>query len=354
MIKDFKTAINLAKGTCQTIALKTAQKPAKLYGLFFEVTDACNSRCKHCNIWRMKTTPNPLTVEEVEKIFQNSFFKDLKEVIISGGEPVLRPDLEELLLVMSKHIRPDVIMSLSTNGLLPERVIKTTKTLVENGIRTIVGVSLDAIGEKHDEIRGVKGNFEKVDFLLHQLIGLQGQHKDKLSVTVGFTLSPLTVDSMEDVRVYTEKLGLHFLPQVYEEVSFYGKEDNKEKITNEKLIKAIQKLPSSFQRDVMLKAAMGKGLKFRCSSMDTFFILHCNGDVSPCLRYSHLRLGNLREKSIDEIWQSEEVKKARKMIKSCNECYNTWVTGWSMIAWFLPFFPTLLNCYLKKKSIKGK
>ncbi len=352
MKKELKVVKNLIKGTFQIAASKTIGRPPKLYGLFFEVTDACNSRCKHCDIWRQKPTPNPLTVKEVERIFQNPFFKDLKEVIISGGEPVLRPDLAELIITMSKHIRPDALISLSTNGLLPERVIKTTKAMVENKINTIVGVSLDGIGEKHDGIRGVKGNFEKVDFLLHQLIDLKEKHKDKLLITVGFTLSPLTVDSMEDVRAYTENLGFHFLPQVYEEASFYNNKDNIGTTPNEKLTKAIQKLPPSFQKEVMLRASMGRELKFNCSSMDTFFALHCNGEISPCLRYNHLKLGNLRQQSIEELWQSEKIKRARKKIKNCNECYNGWVTGWSMIAWFFPFLPTLIGVYLEKR--KGK
>jgi len=354
MKKEFKIATTYIKKACRTLALKATQKPAKLYGLFFEVTDACNSRCKHCNIWRAKTTPNPLSPKEVEKIFQNPFFKDLKSVIISGGEPVLRPDLGELILAMSKYIRPDALISLSTNGLLPERVIKTTKAMVENKINTVVGVSLDAIGKKHDEIRGVKGNFEKVDFLLRQLVPLQSQYRDKLSVMVGFTLSSLTANSMEDVRIYAENLGLKFLPQVYEEVSFYSNKNNLQTTVNEKLIKAIQKLPPSVHKELLLKEVRGERLNFRCFSMNKFFVLHCNGDVSPCLRYSHLRLGNLREQSIDEIWQSKNVKKARRMIKNCDGCYNSWGVGWSIDAWFLPLFSILLGTYLKKKITKNK
>lgn len=349
MTREFRTPTTLAKGACQTIFLKAARKPPKLFGLFFEVTDACNSRCKHCNIWRQKPTLNPLTPKEVEKIFQNTFFKDLKEVIISGGEPLLRSDLEEIILTMQKYIQPNALFSLSTNGLMPERAIKTTRTLIENGVHTIVGVSLDGIGEKHDEVRGVKGNFERVDFLLHELVLLQDKYKDKLSVIVGFTLSPLTVDSMEDVRAYTERLGFLFLPQVYEEVSFYFNKGDIEPTNRKNLIKAIQELPPSFQKEVMLKAAKGNPLKFRCSGMETFFVLHCNGDVSPCLRYSHIRLGNLREQSIDEIWQSKVVKEARKMIRNCNGCYNTWGIGWSLQAWFPPFFNLLLRTVIKKK-----
>lgn len=350
MIKEFKKAINLVKQTGQNLVLKSAGKPPRLYGLVFGVTDACNSRCRHCNIWRQKPTLNPLTPAEVEKIFKNPFFKDLKEVIITGGEALLRSDLEEIILVLHKYIRPDALISLSTNGLMPERAIKAAEVLVKNGIQTIVGVSLDGIGEKHDEIRGIQGNFKRVEFLLKELKKLKEKHKDRLSIAIGFTLSPWTVNSMNEVRSYAERLGLEFLPQVYEEASFYFNEGNIKATENKNMIGAIKELPSSFQKEVMLEAARGKNLKFRCSSMKTFLFLHCNGDIAPCLRYSHLRLGNLRKQSIEEIWQSKAVKEAREMIRNCRQCYNTWGVGWSMKAWFPPFLKLLLRTFLKKSK----
>jgi len=350
MKKNLKKIPVLIKGVYENGLSKITKKPAKLYGLFFEVTDACNSRCRHCNVWRQKPTENHLTLPEIENIFKNPFFRNLREVIISGGEPLLREDLEEIILKIHKYIRPDALISLSTNGLMPKRAIKVAQTFLKKRINIVFGVSLDGIGEKHDKIRGVKGNFEKVDFLLHELMKLKTNYKEKLKVIVGFTLSPLTVNLMEEVKTYVERLEFDFLPQVYEKASFYFNEENHLKNTiNNDMVREIQKLPSSFQKEVLLKAARNVRIKFRCSSMNTFFVLHCNGDVSPCLRYSHIRLGNLREQSIDEIWQSKAVKEARMMIKNCSGCYNTWGVGWSLKAWFFPFLKLILKTTLKRK-----
>ncbi|MFH1181021.1 MAG: radical SAM protein [bacterium] len=355
MKRELKEAISLSKGALQTLAFRALRRRPKLRGMVYEITDLCNSRCRHCSIWRQKPAPNPLTPAEIEKIFQDPFFRNLKEVIITGGEPMVRPDLEEIVFILRKYIHPDAIISLSTNGILPERAIKAIKTFLAAGMRLVAGVSLDGIGQKHDEIRGIKGNFQKVDFLLHELKLLQNQYKDSFSVTAGFTFSPLTFGSMEEVKNYVESFGFYFLPQVYEEVSYYSNENGVRSDKSEELIKAIQEFPPSFQKEMMLMAVKGLPFKFSCSSMNTFFLLHSNGDISPCLRYSHLKLGNLKNQSIEEIWQSKAVKDARKMIKNCNKCYNTWATGWSMETWFPPFLPLLAKVYcLKKKSAKSK
>lgn len=349
-----KKASNLIEGTAKTIISKSTGKPQKLYGLVFEATDACNSHCKHCNIWQQKPTQNLLTPAEIERAFQSPLLRDLREIIITGGEALLRPDLEEIMLIIHRNTREDALMSLSTNAIMPDRGIQATKAMVESGIQTIVGVSLDGLGEKHDEIRGTKGNFEKANYLLTELKKMKDLYGDKLDVVVSFTLSPLTVDSMAEVMAYSDKLGFIFLPQVYEEVSFYFNKGNVEPIDKNRLMSALHKLPGSFQKEVMLMAAEGKSLKFNCSSLKNFFFLHCNGDISPCLLHSDKVYGNLRNQPLDEIWSSGKIKEGREMIANCSRCYNTWGVGWSLKAWFPPFTGLLLKTAARSISDKFK
>ena len=207
-----KKASALIEGASKSIISKAIGNPQKLFGLVFEATDACNSHCKHCNIWQQKPTQDLLTPKEIEKAFQSPLLRDLREIIITGGEALLRPDLEEIMLIIHKNTNKNVLMSLSTNAIMPDRAIKATKTMVEGGIQTIVGVSLDGMGEKHDEIRGTKGNFEKANYLFTELKKMKDLYGDKLDVVVSFTLSPLTVDSMSEVMAYSEKFGFIFLP----------------------------------------------------------------------------------------------------------------------------------------------
>lgn len=308
----------------------------------FAVTDRCNSRCQHCDIWRKKPAKNPLTTQEIERMLTEPLFNEVGYILNSGGEPTVRDDLEEIFLAEHKAL-PKARLQLSTNGLLPERVIDLVKFAIKHDIKIDVGTSLDGIGEKHDLIRGVKGNFEKVDWLLHELTAMKESYKDKLSVSAGFVLSDLTLPSLEEVRTYLQEFNIEPLVQWYNEAAFYGN-IGKEPATNaDNLIKAIESLPRSSIYELWLKALKGKPIKFPCFAMYTFCALRCDGDIVPCLRFWDVKAGNVRESSPTSIWHSPEAEKARRMVKHCPGCLNSWGVGWSFQSCFYPY----LLFYLK-------
>ncbi len=316
--------------TPRNLIFRALDVPLRPKWIVFMVTDRCNSRCIHCNIWRQKPTEDPLTPEEIEKIFSDKLFKDVEYVLCTGGEPTVRNDLEEILLRLHKAL-PKATLQLSTNALLPERVIDIVNTAMKNNINFDVGVSLDGIGEDHDKIRGVKGNFEKADWLLHKLVELRDKHKDKLNVAAGIVVSDLTVNSIYDVRKYANKLNIDFVEAWYNTSSFYRNysEEDKTKM-KEKITEIVKSQPTSLLQEKWLKSLKGKPIKFPCFAMHTFYVVKCNGDVVPCLNLWDLKVGNLRESSLSEFWNSPEAKKVRKSVKNCQGCLNTWGFGWSV------------------------
>ena len=340
-----KRELQIASSAFKNLILMSPQ----LIGVNFEVTDACNSRCKHCNIWHSKTTKDILTCKEIEKIFSNNHFKDLEKVIITGGEPVLRHDLEEIILLIHK-ILPNIRVALSTNGLLPQRVIDVIKTAIEHDVLIDVGVSLDGIREKHDSIRGVRGNFEKVDYLLHELALLRKKH-EYLGIVVAHTLSNLTVDTFKETMEYAQSLNVGFLYQLYDEAPYYHNIKPNRNQDNYNLIKTIQQLPPSFYNEAMLTFLKRNSLNFQCFAMKTFFSLRCNGDIAPCLRLGDVRVGNVKENSFSEVWHSEAAKKARKLVKNCKGCPNQWAIEWSLNPNFLSFLGLILR--VKRKKLLG-
>ncbi len=347
MIRELKAAIGYGRKSLKTLAANSMKRPVKVEYIVYEITDECNSRCKHCNIWKMQPGGDSLTSKEIERVFGSGCFKDVRELIVTGGEPVLRPDIEENLLAVQKHIRPDALVSFSTNGLLPERVLGTVERCLESGMNMVVGVSLDGIGKHHDTVRGVKGNFEKVDYLLKKLLELR-KKRGNLSVTVGYTLAPWTFENLEEVRIYAKSCGMNFLPQMYEEFAYYGNTDRKKGVYTGEMFDAVKAFPESFQKEVILKGMRNESLRYRCASMRNFFLMRCNGDVSPCLKFGDIRVGNLREEPFHEIWNGPRAKDARELVDKCAGCSNTWATGWSMRYWVPPFVKTLSKTVIKK------
>lgn len=342
-----RNLLKLSLKSCKSQMLMATNKLPKLEWMVYEVTDACNSRCKHCNIWKLKPTRNLLTPKEIEKVFSDKFFSDLKYIIITGGEPFIRKDLEDVILSIHK-VLPNTRMTLSTNGLLPQRVIDIVKNILNYDLCFDVGVSLDGIGEIHDSIRGMDGNFEKVDNLLQELSKLRNGKEDKFTVTVAHTLSHLTVDTMMDTARYAKKLNLGFLTQLCEEFSYYDNFANVGQSENHKQINAINQLPPSIHNELLIKSLrFNKPVKFRCFSMRTFFLLRSNGDITPCIRYSNHRVGNVRDSSATEILESQRANEEREIINNCEGCSNTWASSWSYNEW-LPSFIDIVVRYKMK------
>jgi MoaA/NifB/PqqE/SkfB family radical SAM enzyme len=326
-------AKNTIRGV-KNLILRATGKSLKPKWIVFEVTDRCNSRCVHCNIWRREPTKDVLTPEEIEQTFNDVLFKDVEYVIVTGGEPTVRRDLEDIYLRIHKAL-PKATLQLSTNGLLPDRVIDVVNTLIMHNIRIDVGVSLDGIGEEHDKLRGIKGNFEKADGLLHKLLELRENHKNKLGVAAGIVISDLTLHLLEGVREYAERLNINLTEAWYNEAPYYDNIGGEIPVSN-KLIEAVESQQSSPLQERWLNALRGKSIKFPCFAMYTFFLLKCNGDVTPCLNFSDVKAGNVRENTPTKIWHSSEAKKARKIVRDCQGCLNSWGAGWSFGSSYYP------------------
>jgi len=304
--------------------------PLKPELVVFMTTDRCNSRCIHCNIWRQKKVEDPLTPKEIEKIFSDKLFKNVKYVLCTGGESTVRDDLEEIFLSLHKAL-PKATLQLSTNAILPERTIKLVDTAMKNNIKLDVGVSLDGIGEIHDKIRGVPGNFKKADELIRKLVELRdNKYPGKLNVAAGIVVSDLTMPSFYKVRKYTQKLNIELVEAWYNTSSFYGNysEGDKSKVM-EKITEIVKSQPPSLLQEKWLGYLKGKPIKFPCFAMHAFCIVKCNGDLVPCLNLWDLKAGNLRDFSPTEVWHSLQSKKVRQSIKNCKGCLNTWGAGYS-------------------------
>ncbi|MGO9245492.1 MAG: radical SAM protein [Verrucomicrobiia bacterium] len=121
----------------------------------WNVTRTCNLRCVHCysDSYAQKY-PGELTHDEALRVIDDLAVFQVPAVLFSGGEPLTRPDLFDLMgYAVGKGLR----LTLSTNGTLLDEA--AAKKLKELGT-TYVGISLDGIGETNDIFRGKKGAFE--------------------------------------------------------------------------------------------------------------------------------------------------------------------------------------------------
>lgn len=311
--------------------LKQSSNP-KFKRLWIGTTDLCNSRCKTCNIWQNKTRSEPLDYS----FLSNPLFKDIDYILNSGGEPTL-VNTEEILLTQHKCL-PNATLQLSTNGLLPDKALKAVSAALKAGAKMDVGISLDGVGADHDEWRGVKGNFDKVDYLIHELNKLKVTYCDKLKITVGSTLAPQTCKHMDDLVAYAKENNVPFMWHWYNRSSFYSNEKEKEGYSaqvNAELKNAITQVhPNSLYRSWWLQYIdTGKIPSFKCYALKSFAVIKSNGDIVPCLSHWDKPIGNVVKQDPQEVWHSKQATEVRKFVRHCGNCVgclNSWGCGWSL------------------------
>lgn len=162
----------------------------------WELTLACNLRCRHCGSSAGVSRRNELTLNESLAICDQLPELLVAEVDFTGGEPLCSPHWEPLVArLRDLRIRTKVI----TNGLLLEAEV--IRRLRGAGVSR-VGISLDGMEAVHDRIRGRPGLFRKV------LAGVDGLLEAGIPVTAITTVSDLNVSELPNIRVLLAEHGV--------------------------------------------------------------------------------------------------------------------------------------------------
>ncbi|KYK36091.1 MAG: radical SAM protein [Theionarchaea archaeon] len=176
-----------AKLATKLLLSKKIISPRKVY---WGLTNACNSRCKHCYQAGGDPYPNELTTDQVFKAIDDFAKTQVSFINLSGGEPFLRPDL---LDIAEYAIEQGLVTTIVTNGTLidAEKAEKMKKIGV-----CAVAVSVDGLtASTHDTSRGVSGLFDKA---------MEGLHHVK---NAGIPLS---------IRTTVTRANIHEVPGIFE------------------------------------------------------------------------------------------------------------------------------------------
>jgi len=163
----------------------------------WNVTKACNLRCIHCYATAdNKPAENELTTEEGFRLLEDLAQFGCPVVLFSGGEPLVRPDIFDLI---AYAVRLGLRAVLSTNGTLIDHAL--AKELKKFGL-SYVGISLDGIGEVHDRFRGSKGCFEKV------IQAIENCKREGLKVGLRFTINKFNAEEIPKVFDFVEEMKI--------------------------------------------------------------------------------------------------------------------------------------------------
>jgi MoaA/NifB/PqqE/SkfB family radical SAM enzyme len=343
-----KTLSMIAKNLVNSVPLNLGLEVKPKY-LWLETTDKCNSRCTTCNIWSKQPTPsNKLySIKDLLHFLSSELMSDIKYILNSGGESTLI-NMEEYLRI-EHAVLPKAILQISSNALLPERLATIVEYAMKLGVAHLdVGLSIDGIGEAHDKVRGVPGNFKKLEQSISLLKGLQCKYPDRIFLSMGSTLTSVTAKEAEKLYAYSKQTDIPFMWHWFNTSSFYDNNSLSTKEDNE-----VKKVINNYSAHNLYMDTWRKSLatglipKFNCHALQTFLAVKCNGDVIPCLSKWSEPIGNIRLQPFKTIWDSPQRSIERCKIKDCVGCLNSWGWAWSVNETYYPILTDLLIRKLK-------
>jgi radical SAM protein with 4Fe4S-binding SPASM domain len=166
--------------------------------VFWETTAACNLVCSHCRRTDVAdaVSPDELSREEAEALIDELSGWGRTILVLSGGEPLMRPDI---LHLMSYATSRGLIVALATNGTLIDSDLAAR--IGECGVNR-VSISLDGADEAtHDAFRRLPGSFRSA------LSGAQALRAEGIPLQINVTVAKHNADQMDEMVAVTKELG---------------------------------------------------------------------------------------------------------------------------------------------------
>ncbi|MFC1849566.1 PqqD family peptide modification chaperone [candidate division CSSED10-310 bacterium] len=307
----------------------SSRAPAQANHLFLHLTQECNLACPHCYTHSDPHYTRKPGADKVEKLLDDCAQQGFTSITISGGEPLLYPELEKIL----HHARAHFHVSLITNGtLLTPSLIKVLKETCHS-----IQISLDgSTAAVHDNIRGPGSYDETIQGLKLLQDSACG---DKVSLCA--TVSRKNIHDVPAIIDFADRIGipiLRFLPLMVQGRASNLKDDLLPE--DRDLIKLYDSiLPyltgkrsgttiTGFMSGLLMQPIPGAHRDQWCP-VGRSFIMKFNGDIAPCILMmdKNWKIGNLFRDKLSDIMNNKQmqhlslmIRRRRDLIERCRTC----------------------------------
>lgn len=249
----------------------------------------------------------------------------------TGGEPLLRDDIFELLDCTRRH---GMIAHLNTNGWLLGS--DEARRIVEIGVDS-VNVSLDgATAATHDRIRNKPGTFERAVNAVRLLVDQRNRTEGKVRVKTVAVIDETNLDEIPGMIRLGQELGTDCIEFIPRQPFCRASGGENQGIGNELLFRvgemakyiesrrgtvAIENSPPHLR--LFRRSFAGLPSPVRCSAGYNSLAVDCYGDIFPCVPWINWgrAVANLGNRSLREVWESEAYQRDREASARCRDCY---------------------------------
>ena len=313
------TDLNLKLRRASRIALNAlaANKPHHVQWL---ITRKCNYRCRGCNVWK-EQDPKELSTQEVKKGLD--ILKDIGiiDIVLSGGDPLLRDDAKEIIDYSTERF----ITTVYDNGSMAIKKIEALRKV------DFVAISIDSLDEtKHDYIKDVPGAWKKAMNTVEVL------KKEKINVCVTPTISQLNLYEIVNITKYFTRREIPVWYCLYSydqntdpnQLFRIGKPNDKLSIKDKQgmvklcdsLIEMRKKNNKILITDKLLKATRSLYSKeervWDCQALKNFLVIDHLGRIAGCHNQNYI--GTIFD--LPKMWNSEKFRSLRKTYNECSQC----------------------------------
>lgn len=299
------------------------------------LTYRCNSRCSMCNIWQHPTLP----AEEVTPATLAKLPAGFDYLNLTGGEPTLRADLEEIVDLLHPKTRQ---LEISTNGLQGDKLERILRKHPDVKIR----ISLEGIGARNDAIRGEKEGFARKMETMKRLVAAGG-------CDLGFatTFQDDNCDQLLDLYRLCGSFGGEMATSALHNGYQFHKIDN-EPANRVRTARAVQPLivellksrrPKNWFRAYLnlglMKKILGQPRMIPCTAGRDFLFVDPWSHVYACNVRPDLEIGDLATQAWQEILAGPRAAEARTRVARCP--HNCWMVGSAKTAMRNKYFARL-------------
>jgi MoaA/NifB/PqqE/SkfB family radical SAM enzyme len=334
--------------------LRSTKREKRLGTVILFVTSRCNAFCKTCFYHAELNQPGDMTLEQITNVSQTMPL--IKDLWLSGGEPMLRRDLTEIIDLFVRNNGASRVI-IPTNALVKTR----TYEVVDHALGTYpkldlyLNIALDGYGRTHDKVRGVPGNWEKTLECIRSLYPLKENYTDRFRLNVNTVVCAENYREIEKLSDYLWKefrldghyfnivrgetkvgeeikdIPLEVLPQMYARVSALTKrygdrmfelDDPSRRFTkNVAYVGAI----TTHYRTQHANFAASSAWPFPCTAGETTAVIDYNGDVRACeLREKFATLSDY-DYDFAALWGAQERQTELGAIDEGRACWCTHV-----------------------------
>jgi len=336
--------------------------------LIYNCTFVCDARCEMCHNWKMGDRKSDMSLAELDQAMNHPFWGAVENLNISGGEPTTRNDLPEMAELFVQRLPRLRKLGINTTGLTPHRAIPMLTRIVEfcatRDILVSIRVSLDGIGDIHDQVRHVKNGFDKALKTVEAMQALAARTPN-FQFGLAATIFATNLGDAENILAWARERDIDI---VFNMLRFT---DNM--LNNKALEPAIkfrereEQFMRKFFLDRVREESVLSGQTFMylhyadmiangyqrtmpCPFQRQGLLLNPNGDLFYC--ENSKKIGNVRDDAAESLYYEASNLAHREEIKEkvCPTCLSPCQVNVGAMKQFVPYAKFLKRAYTVKRD----